>query len=359
MPTKILYAVLNWGLGHASRSIPIIQSLLNKDIEIVIASDGEALLLLKKEFPSLVFESLSSYNVQYADKAKNFDKAIFFQLSKFGKTIQAENKQTEELIKKHEITHIISDNRYGVFNKNIPSVIICHQINLQHRNTFVKKQLNKIHFSLLKKFKEIWVPDFENALAIASNISTLALENKTIASKLNYIGLLSRMKIKELEIKPNYISIILSGPEPQRTILEEELVDEISTINEDFVLVRGTENFDKKIKEEKNLKVFALLKTDELNELINQSKIVVCRAGYSSIMDLLKLKKPAVLIPTPGQTEQEYLATHLKNKNWFYSHPQEKLNLKEALLKSQSYSLPKEMFSQNKLEKTLANFLSL
>lgn len=358
MPTKILYAVLNWGLGHASRSIPIIQSLLNKDIELVIASDGEALLLLQREFPSLVFESLASYNVKYSKKAKNFDKTIFFQLSKFGKIIKEEHKQTAALIKKHQITHIISDNRYGVYSKIIPSTIICHQINLQHKNAFVQKQINKVHFSILIKFTEIWVPDFENEFAIARNISSLAIKNKTISSKLKYIGLLSRMEKNQTEISPKSISIILSGPEPQRTILEEKLLVEIATINENFVLVRGTENFDKIIDEKQNLKVYSLLKTTEINKLINQSKIVICRAGYSSIMDLLKLEKSAILIPTPGQTEQEYLAKHLKNKNWFYCENQDDFNLKKALTKSDDYSLPKNIFSTKELEKAINDFLN-
>jgi uncharacterized protein (TIGR00661 family) len=359
LPTKILYAVLNWGLGHASRSIPIIQSLLKKNIELVIASDGEALVLLQKEFPSLTFEVLPSYNVQYAENAKNFDKAIFFQLGKFGKTVKEENKLTDLLIRKHNLTHLISDNRYGVYSKTIPSTIICHQINLQHKIVFVKKQMNKVHFSLLKKFTEIWVPDFEDKMAIAPNISILEFKNKSIASKLKYIGLLSRMEKNEPELNQNIVSIILSGPEPQRTILEEELLEQITTLKEHFVLVRGTEIFEKAIQEKENLKVFSLLKTAELNELINQSKLVICRAGYSSIMDLLKLEKPAIIIPTPGQTEQEYLATHLQNKNWFYSSLQEKLILKKALQESQNYTLPKKHFSEEELEKTIANFLSL
>lgn len=359
MPTKILYAVLNWGLGHASRSIPIIEFLLSKDIELVIASDGEALLLLQKEFPNLIFESLPSYNVEYAEEAKNFDKTIFFQLNKFGKAIKKENKQTEKIIKKHSITHIISDNRYGVYSENIPSTIICHQINLQHKNAFVQKQMNKVHFSILKKFDEIWVPDFENKKAIAKEISSLEFKNKTIFSKLKYIGLLSRMKKNTSEINQQFITIILSGPEPQRTILEEKLLKEISSINELFVLVRGTENFEKEIEKTENLNVFSLLKTAEINELINQSKLVICRAGYSSIMDLLKLKKPAILIPTPGQTEQEFLAKHLKNKNWFYSVSQEKLNLKKAILKSEKYLLPKSDFSKKELVKIISSFLSL
>lgn len=359
MPTKILYAVLNWGLGHASRSIPIIQSLLEKDLEIVIASDGEALLLLQKEFPSLAFESLSSYNVKYSKKAKSFDKTIFFQLKKFGKTIKEEHQQTQNLVKKHQITHIISDNRYGVYSKKIPSTIICHQINLQHKNVFVKKQMNKVHFSLLEKFTEIWVPDFENEKAIASNISTLAYKNKAIESKLKFIGLLSRMEKENVEIIKNKIAIILSGPEPQRSILEEKLLAEISTINEEFILVRGTEKFEKSILENENLLVFSLLKTKELNTIIKQSKLVICRAGYSSIMDLLKLEKPAILIPTPGQTEQEFLAIHLKNKKWFYSENQEEFQLAKALIESKNFSLPKAYYSTAVLEKTLKTFLSL
>ena len=337
MPTKILYAVLNWGLGHASRSIPIIQSLLKKNIELVIASDGEALVLLQKEFPSLTFEVLPSYNVQYAENAKNFDKAIFFQLGKFGKTIKEENKLTDLLIRKHNLTHLISDNRYGVYSKTIPSTIICHQINLQHKIVFVKKQINKVHFSLLKKFTEIWVPDFENELAIASNISSLEFKNESIFRKLKYIGLLSRMKKNKLDLNKKFISIILSGPEPQRTILEKGLVNALKGRAEKSLIVLGKPELNT-TEQLGNLTLKSHLNAKELNTAILQSELIFCRPGYSTVMDLAKLEKKAIFIPTPGQTEQEYLAANFMQKGMCYAQKQADFDFDLAIQENKQYT---------------------
>lgn len=311
MSKKILFAVLNWGLGHASRSIPLIKKLISEQNEIVIASDGEALVLLKKEFPSLIFEELSSYNVYYSEDSKNFDKTIFFQLNKFSKTIKNEHKQTKELILKYNINQIISDNRYGVYSKKIPSYIICHQINIQHKNSLTKKIINKIHHSLLDKFSKIWVPDFDNDNSMAGDISKYndSLFSSKIKNKLKYIGLLSRMKKENLP-KKYEICVVLSGPEPQRSILEKKLLKQLEAYSNKVAFVRGILQLENISVSNKNIEVFTLLASNELNKLMNQSELIVCRAGYSSIMDLVKLKKKAILIPTPGQTEQEYLARY-------------------------------------------------
>jgi len=352
---KILYGVLNWGLGHASRSIPIIQFLVSKGFELIIASDGEALELLKKEFPNLYFEKIEPYNAFYSKTKKYFDLTIFKQLNKFSKTIKKEHSQTQKLIEKHNISYIISDNRYGVYSKKIPSTIICHQINLQHKNSFIQKQMNIIHSKMLDKFNEIWVLDFKEN-PICGNISNKIFLEKRIQNKIKYLGLISRMKKQNLAIEYKFC-IVLSGPEPQRTLFENILINQTKTINDKIAFVRGTNVYKQKIKSSENIEVFDLLESKRLNEIINKSEIVVCRAGYSSIMDILKLKKQAILVPTPGQTEQEYLAKNLDNKKWFYSQNQSAFNVKIALKESLKYNVPNMFFQENIYEIILTSFL--
>lgn len=353
MPTKILYAILNWGLGHASRSIPVIELLLAQNIEVVIASDGEALLLIQEEFPKLETEKLAAYNVQYAAKAKDFDKTIFAQLPRLGAVIKKEHQQTQKLIQKHDITHIISDNRYGVYSKKIPSVVICHQLRLQHKSKLSQAIMNKVHFTLLDKFDAVWVPDFEAKNALAGTISST--KNIKLKAKTKYIGTLSRFEKLETEIKYD-LCIVLSGPEPQRTLLETKLYTQAKQTQLKTALVRGISNANTTLKATENIKVFNLLNSKDLNTIILQSQNIVCRAGYSSIMDLVKLQKPALLIATPGQTEQEYLARFLAEKKFFKSVAQAKVNLAKDL-KNIENKQQQENLSTKNLEKTLAEFL--
>lgn len=365
MSKKILYAVLNWGLGHASRSIPIIKNiLLDKNNDIIIASDGEALELLKKEFPNAIFESLIGYNAVYSKDAKKFDSTIFFQLNKFRKVIKAEHQQTKKLIEKHSISHIISDNRYGVYSSKIPSAIVCHQINLQHKNSFIQKQMNVVHLSLLNKFQEVWVPDFKGEKNISGKISTyqkpksfFKSNDNSFQEKIKYLGLVSRMKKENLETKYK-LCIILSGPEPQRTLLEKILLTQMVDYENNVVFVRGTNIFKEPIIESENLKVYNLIESEKLNEIINSSEIIICRAGYSSIMDLIQLNKNAILIPTPGQTEQEYLAEHLMEKKWFYSFPQSNFDLEKSLFEIKKNKLPTLKMEEKILQKILTDFVS-
>lgn len=354
MPTKILYAVLNWGLGHASRSIPVINLLLAQHIELVIASDGEALLLLQKEFPNLTFETLEAYNVQYSKNAKDFDKTIFFQLPKLGAVIKKEHQQTTDLIQKHQITHIISDNRYGVYSKNIPSVIICHQLTLQHHSKLNQSIMNQVHFKLLNKFQAIWVPDFKGENALAGNISIT--ENKKLKSKTNYIGALSRFEKQKTE-KIYKLAIILSGPEPQRTILEKKLYTQAKQIGKKIAFVRGISSAENQLETNTKIKIFDLLQSKELNQVILESEAIVCRAGYSSVMDLIKLQKKAILIATPGQTEQEYLAEFLSKKDYFVSKTQAEINLHEDIIELTNTKLQDFDFELNPLQTVVKMYL--
>ena len=293
-------------MGHATRSIPIINALLKANYEPVLASDGDALLLLQKEFPVLKSIELPSYNISYPKNGKNLTFKLLLQLPAIISAVKRERKMVSKLIDKENIAGIIADNRFGVFSKKVPSVYITHQLNvLSGKSTFVT---SKIHQQLIKKFDECWVPD----MAENPNYSGALGHLKKHHLNLKYIGILSRFQPKELEIKYDLL-VLLSGPEPQRTLLENKLLIELKDFNGKILMVRGVFSASE-INAPSNFKIVNYLLANELEQAINQSSLVIARSGYSTIMDLAVLGKKAFFIPTPGQFEQEYLAKSLQEK---------------------------------------------
>lgn len=299
-------APLNWGLGHATRCIPIIRALEKENFIPVIASDGAALNLLRKEFPHLEFFDLPSYNIRYSRFPFLLKFKLLMKIPRILKTISEERKVIEDLVKNENISGIISDNRWGMQSKLVPSVFITHQIQvLSGSFTFFS---SKIQQNYIQKFDECWIPD----VAGEHNLSGKMSYHKSLQIPVKHIGILSRFKKAELPVKYE-ILVLLSGPEPQRSILEKIMLKKLKNIRSEICLVRGI--VEEKISEEKkdNLKIINYLNSEDLEHLINSSKIVICRPGYTSIMDLVKMGKCAYFIPTPGQPEQQYLARRLEN----------------------------------------------
>lgn len=304
---KILVAPLNWGLGHATRCIPIINALIKANYEPILASDGNALLLLQKEFPFLKNIELPSYNIKYSKSGKNLKFKLLLSVPTVIAAVKKEHKIIAQLIKKENISGIISDNRFGAYNATIPSVYITHQLNVLSGNT--TGITSKTHQKIIKNFNECWVPDFEGEQNYSGNLSHLEANDLSI----KYIGILSRLKPIKSEIK-NDLLVLLSGPEPQRTLLENKVLKELKNYDKKVLFVRGTLNNNEKLVASKNIKVIDYLLGSELEKAISDSKIVIARSGYSTIMDLAVLGKKAFFIPTPGQFEQEYLAKLMKDK---------------------------------------------
>lgn len=323
MPKKrILVAPLNWGLGHATRCIPIINELIRQNFEPVIASDGAALKLLKKEFPDLEHHILPAYNISYSNKEAFFKWKLLLQTPKIIAAIKKEQEVTRALVRSQNISGIISDNRWGVRNKKIPSVFITHQLKvLSGSSTFLSSKLQQ---RLILKFNECWVPDFENTPNLSGKMGHL--ENTSFPIK--YIGPLSRFSKLQLPIKYKY-AILLSGPEPQRGILEKLLLKEFKNHSYPILFIRGVVEKESKTKKIGNLKVYNYLFGKELEEALNSSEYIICRSGYTSIMDVAKLEKKAFLIPTPGQPEQEYLAKKLSENALVASCDQNKFSLEK------------------------------
>ncbi|KJD33814.1 glycosyltransferase [Tamlana nanhaiensis] len=322
MKKRILITPLNWGLGHATRCIPIINALLNFGFEPIIASDGVALSLLQKEFPELQTLTLPSYKVTYAKKGKYFKLKILKNSPKLLKAINAEKKVIKSIIEDYKIDGIISDNRLGVRSKKVPSIFITHQLNvLSGSTTWIS---TKIHQKIIKKFDVCWVPDTNGSVNLSGKLGHV----KSFEIETKYIGPLSRFTKTEAPVK-NDVMVLISGPEPQRTLLEEKLFDELKDYNGKVVFVKGKMEAEQIVETIGNITIYNFMTSSLLEKTINESDLVISRSGYTTVMDLAKLSKKAFFIPTPGQFEQEYLAKRLTQLGLVPSCKQEDFTLKK------------------------------
>jgi len=302
---SVIFAPLNWGLGHATRCIPLINQYLSEGWEVKLASDGESLLLLQEEYPSLESIALPSYDIKYASGSL-MAFAILKQLPKLKKAIQDEKDWLDNYLEENPVDLIVSDNRYGLYSDKCKSVFITHQLFIQV--PLVQSSVNKVNHSYIAKFDECWVPDDAGEINLSGKLS-----HGNIPANVKYIGPLSRFKKREIACKYR-VTAVLSGPEPSREKLEKKLINILKDVD-NSMLIRGIQSSNNRETYGK-LTVVDHVPQVDLEEVFNQSRLLICRNGYSSVMDLAKLKKEAILVPTPGQSEQEYLAKHLK------SHPQ-------------------------------------
>ncbi|WP_417859888.1 glycosyltransferase [Winogradskyella sediminis] len=303
---RILVAPLNWGLGHATRCIPIINALLANGFEPIIASDGIALELLKKEFPKLSAFELPSYNITYSKKANGFKIKLIKDSPHLLKTIKREKKVVETFVETEAIDGIISDNRFGVRHKAITSVFITHQLRVLSGNTTWLS--SKLHQKIISKFNECWVPDHLGV----NNLSGELGHPKKFVAPIKYLGALTRFKKQDIA-KVYDLMVLLSGPEPQRTFLEEKLMNDLQQYNGNVLFVKGKVESEQQKTIMNHILIYNYMTSDQLETAINKSELILSRSGYTTIMDLEKLEKKAFFIPTPGQFEQEYLAKRLSS----------------------------------------------
>ena len=319
---RILIAPLNWGLGHATRCIPIINALIKNNFEPIIASDGPALELLKKEFPNLNYYVLPSYNISYSKKGKYFKLKMLRSIPSFLKAIKKEKAFIKHLIKNEKIDGIISDNRFGIKHKSLPSVFITHQLKVFSGNTTWIS--TKLHQNIISKFTECWVPDYKKHPTLSGELG----HPKHRLQNIKYIGPLSRFEKQDIP-KTIDLLVLLSGPEPQRTQLENKLFSELKNYKGKVVFIRGLIDKKQVTTEINTIETYNYMLSEDLEKAINRSKIILSRSGYTTIMDLAKLEKKAIFIPTPGQFEQLYLAEKLAKNFTIPFCSQEKFKLED------------------------------
>lgn len=350
---RVLIAPLDWGLGHATRCIPIIKAFQSLGYEVLIAADGAVASLLSNEFPDIKIIHLSGYHIQYAKSAKALAWKLLLQVPKILSSISKEQNWLDQIIETEKIDLVISDNRYGLYSKKIPSIFITHQLCIKTPFPFLEEILRKINYRFINRFSACWVPD----VAGENNVAGLLSHPKTLTKiPVHYIGMLSRMMKQEQEKKQFDYCFLLSGPEPQRTILENSILKSIPEISGKVVIVRGLPVTACSLNVSDQIKVFNHLPTKELAIILSLSNLIICRSGYTSIMELIGLEKDAILIPTPSQTEQEYLAEKLHASKRFLYVKQDQLNILEAINCAKDFSFIKTdfpIFTTNELEALL------
>ncbi len=308
---KVLISPLDWGMGHTTRIIPVIDYFQKKNYKVYIACNNWQQNFLQNEVSNVKYIHLKGYNINLSKSNSQFFK-ILMQVPKIIYKIFYEHKKLKEFNQQHHFDLIISDNRYGFFHKNIKSYFITHQTYILTGSLIGDKIINKINTLLINKFNLCLIPDYKDS---KNNLSgKLSHKNTKIKHKL-YIGILSRFKTKCSDEIKNYALAILSGPNTQREKFEQIILEKFSKTNKQLILVRGSNSaLNKQVG--KNIKIINVANSNELKKLICEAEYIISRSGYSSIMDYEQLNKSnVILVPTPGQTEQEYLAEHLKTKN--------------------------------------------
>ena len=278
---------------------------------------------------------------------------MLIQFPKIIFTIYKEHQWLKNHVKKYRIDAVISDNRFGLYSDTIPSIYITHQLLIKTGNSFTEKIAQQIHYRFIKKYKECWVPDFKE-----NGLSGELSHPKNIPGNTKYIGCLSRFETENDLEKKYDLLISISGPEPQRTIFEEQLLNDLKIYKGTVLFIRGLPESNKQvISNTANVEFKNHLSGKKLNIAILQSDMIVSRCGYTTVMDLVKLNKKAILVPTPGQTEQDYLALYLQEKKMFFTVQQKKFILEEVLQHAADFSFTLQQYNMNEYKSTITQFV--
>ncbi len=351
---KVLIAPLDWGLGHATRCIPVIHQLLRDNCQVVIAASGAVEVLLRTEFPDLRFIPLFGYNIRYASAGQWLPLKMILQIPWLLSAIRKENKWLRQLVATEAFDAVISDNRYGLHHPKLPCAFITHQLRIKSPFRWMENLLQRINYRLINRFTECWVPDAAEAPTLAEELSHPARRPRL---PVWYTGPLSRFSPGAATEK-KHLLILLSGPEPQRTLLEKDLLRGLKTYKEPVVMVRGLPAAKDGLALGNNVTVYNHLPAAKLAALLHEASFVIARCGYSTVMDLAATGSRGILIPTPGQTEQEYLAKHLTRIGFAFCLPQAHFDLKMALDAAETFPYqPYPNTQADELKKVAGRFL--
>lgn len=310
---RIMVCPLNWGLGHATRCVPVIHEIERQGKTAVIAAYGESLLWLQQEFHSHEILEFPGVTVTYS-KGESQVGAMLRALPTILRDIRREHRQLTELIRTHHIDAIISDNRFGLFTDAVPCVYMTHQlmIKMPQGMTWLEPLGHWLHHRFIRRYNACWVPDHADEPSLSGALShRFQPSEKTV-----FIGPLSRfqeMAYTDEKATENHLirfeaAAILSGPEPQRTLLEEALMQQFLDSKTKALIVCGQPKNEPQWTTIENVTKVSHLESQQISRLIQTTPELYCRSGYTTLMDLDVLQRTAILIPTPGQTEQEYLA---------------------------------------------------
>ena len=352
-PPKVLVAPLEWGLGHATRCIPIIRELVSLGAEVTICANGACKILLGNEFPALKTIEIPGFYIQYPENG-SMALSMLSQVPTLLSAIRIEHRLLQEAILKNGFTHIISDNRYGMYTNSAKTAFITHQVHIKggKKFKFMESLIFRINKKLIERFDELWIPD----VTTTPNLSGTLSEATRINIPAQHIGVLSRFSSTSLESEKKYDFIaLLSGPEPQRSLLETKVRKYFMGLNKKCLIIQGLPSKNEKEKIN-DIEIVPSIKTEELAAILHPDTLLISRPGYSTIMDMAILGHRKILfVPTPGQTEQEYLADYFK-RIYKYRYIGQKENFPEEPVMDGDLlpaTIPNELLTQS-LKKFLA-----
>jgi uncharacterized protein (TIGR00661 family) len=347
---RILVAPLDWGLGHTTRCFPIVDALRNAGAEVILSGTEIQKAVFEKDFPDCKFLPLKGYRIFYGKNEKKFVWKMLIQLPKLLRVISHEHRWLKKIIREEKIDGVISDNRFGLHHAKIPCVFITHQLLIKNKcGNFIEKILQRINYKYINKFNTCWIPDNAETPNLAGALSHPKRMPKIDCT---FIGILSRMKMLHEEKIKNHILIILSGPEPQRTLFEKIILNQLENFSGTATVVRGLPFEEKKIFQKNGINIYNHLPKEALNKEMCRAEYIICRSGYSSVMDFCAIGAKPILIPTPAQTEQEYLAEYLAQQNFCITVSQHDFDLMRLLNQARTTAFKNPFQKENNLLQT-------
>jgi len=343
--TRVLVNPLDWGLGHATRCVPLVHELLRQGCEVFLGSTGLQRAFFSSEFPSLTQIEAPSYQIHYPAQGWQMPFWLMSQLPRLRKLQNTEHLWTEKICREYDIQWVISDNRFGCYSHRVYSTYLTHQNHIVFPSPFRRLEIcgETWHRRQQRHFQEVWIPDFCGEGNLAGILSQAGLT----PGFHHHIGPLTRFApatpAERLQAPTLSLLVMLSGPEPQRTLFEHSVLRILSTWQSPCALLQGKPGQAVPTQVPAQVQIYSHLPTPELRKLILQSSFVLCRSGYSTLMDLQALGSKAILVPTPGQTEQELLGRHLQADKQCGLVWQNELSveaLKRAMSQSQGFKAP-------------------
>ena len=424
-----LFSPLDWGLGHTTRSIPIITELLSNHCSVIVACNSMQKAVLEAEFPQVSFVGLEGYNLKYGKNRLYTYLLLALQLPKILIKINKEKFWISRFLQENRVNLVISDNRFGFFSPKTPSVFITHQLAIQTGlGKWIDQIAQRVNYRWIKKFTECWVPDFEdgpNAAGILSHPpklpplpvryigclsrfsdknkkERLGSDNDTMSASNTPGGIVKASASSSQSLASYDLLCILSGPEPQRSIFEQIIQKQLAAYPGTSALVRGlpgisaetpaipaldsrsaffSNRHNPPFKHSHNpssgstrnasssdmgnssfnpsgTTIFPYASSDLLYQLISNASLVVSRSGYTTVMDMLSLRKKMILTPTPGQGEQEYLAARLQSNRLAITMKQEDFSIQRAVEQAAAFEFQYMDKDMGLYKKAIRKFLS-
>jgi hypothetical protein len=337
-PPHVLVSPLDWGLGHASRIIPVISRYISCGYRVTIGGSGKSGALLRRTFPDLPFITIPSFKIYCAGNGIWLIFSIILQLPEMFFCTIREHQLLKNIVARHKINIVVSDNRYGLFNSSTYNIFITHQISpvLPFILQWAEFPLYLILSRLIHQFDECWIPDYMGE----SNLSGRLSHRYKLPRNARFIGILSRFA-EGIPVNPDSekfdLVIVLSGPQPQLKKLTRLILFQVMQESLETLIITGLQDSIPPQMERPGLTVVTHLETEAFKNALVNATTIICRSGYSGIMDLVTLGKTAMLIPTPGQSEQQYLAKYLSEKGLFHYMKQSEFNLQKLVPLKKSY----------------------